>query len=74
MNEEDRRQVVFLDTNALHYMHLYLTYACNESLYPFCPNDGSADEARQHLARISHQRSIDLKFLSSADSSVFRTV
>ena len=26
------------------------------------------------LARISHQRSIDLKFLSSADSSVFRTI
>ena len=49
MNEEDRRQVVFLDTNALHYMHLYLMHACSERLYPFCPNNGSADEARQHL-------------------------
>ena len=53
MNEEDRRQVVFLDTNALHYMHLYLTHACNEDLYPFCPNDGSADEARQHLRTVA---------------------
>ena len=53
MNEEDRRQVVFLDTNALHYMHLYLTHACSESLYPFCPNDGSADEARQHLRTVT---------------------
>ena len=51
MNEEDRRQVVFLDTNALHYMHLYLTHACNESLYPFCPNDGSGDEARRIYAQ-----------------------
>ena len=53
MNEEDRRQVVFLDTNALHYMHLYLTHAYKEDLYPFCPNDGAADEARQHLRTVA---------------------
>ena len=53
MNEEDRRQVVFLDTNALHYMHLYLTFASDENLYPFCPHDGSADEARQHLRTVA---------------------
>ena len=53
MNDEDRREVVFLDTNALHYMHLYLTHACNESLYPFCPSNSSADETRQHLRTVA---------------------
>ena len=78
MNEEDRRQVVFLDTNALHYMHLYLTHACNESLYPFCPNDGSGDEARQHLRTVesrnlrdSLRKGLDaIVDLSTTDSQV----
>lgn len=56
MNEEDRRRVVFLDTNTLHHMHLYLTHASNESLYPFCPNDGTADEAKARLRTLTPKK------------------
>ena len=56
MNEEDRRRVVFLDTNTLHHMHLYLTHASSESLYPFCPNDGTADEAKTRLRTLAPKK------------------
>ena len=56
MNEEDRRRVVFLDTNTLHHTHLYLTYASSESLYPFCPNDGTADEAKERLCTLKPKK------------------
>lgn len=56
MNEEGRRRVVFLDTNTLHHMHLYLTHASNESLYPFCPNDGTADEAKARLRTLTPKK------------------
>ena len=56
MNEEDRRRVVFLDTNTLHHMHLYLTHASNESLYPFCPSDGTADEAKARLRTLTPKK------------------
>ena len=78
MNGEDRRQVVFLDTNALHFMHLYLTYASSEDLYPFCPNDGSADEARERLSALTPKKFRDslskglevIVDLSTSDSQV----
>ncbi len=49
MNERELRQVVFLDTNVLHYINLYLTLAKEKRLYPFCPDGGSAADARGHL-------------------------
>ena len=51
MNETARPKVAFLDTNALHYMYLYLQLAENRSLYPFSPNDDAVVEAREHLDR-----------------------
>ena len=56
MNGEDPRRVVFLDTNTLHHMHLYLTHASSKSLYPFCPNDGTADEAKAHLRTLTPKK------------------
>ena len=51
MNERARPKVAFVDTNALHYMYLYLQLAENRSLYPFSPNDDAVVEAREHLDR-----------------------
>ena len=65
MNEEDRRRVVFLDTNTLHHMHLYLTHANSESLYPFCPNDGTSDEAKARLRTLTPK-----KFRESLDKGL----
>ncbi len=49
MIEEARSVVVFLDTNALHYIHLYLTHADDRNLYPFSSKEDAIVEAREHL-------------------------
>ena len=51
MNEEARRVVAFLDTNALHFIHLYLTLAEEQSLYPFAREETAIAEAKEHLGR-----------------------
>lgn len=51
MNEEARPVVAFLDTNALHFIHLYLTFAEEQSLYPFAPEEAAIAEAEEHLGR-----------------------
>lgn len=51
MTEEDRTVVVFLDTNALHFIHLYLTLAEEQRLYPFAPEEAAIAEAKEHLGR-----------------------
>ena len=51
MNEETRPVVAFLDTNALHFIHLYLTLAEEQSLYPFAPEEAAIAEAKEHLGR-----------------------
>ena len=56
MNEEGRQRVVFLDTNTLHHMHLYLTHATSEGLYPFCPNDGTVDKAKASLRTLTPKK------------------
>lgn len=54
MNKEDDQTVVFLDTNALHYIHLYLMYAEKQSLYPFAPEE-DAVEAKKHLDNVQEK-------------------
>ena len=49
MNEEARPVLAFLDTNALHFIHLYLTRAEEQKLYPFAPGEGAIAEAKEHL-------------------------
>ena len=51
MNEEARPVVAFLDTNALHFIHLYLTLSEEQSLYPFAPEEAAIAEAEEHLGR-----------------------
>ena len=77
MNEDGRRRVVFLDTNALHHVHLYLTHARSESLYPFCPNGGNADEAKARLRTVTPKKlkeSLDkgLKVIADLSTSDFQ--
>lgn len=52
MNEEDRKLVVFLDTNALHLIHLYLARAEGEGLYPFAAGEDTIAKAREHLGNV----------------------
>ena len=52
MNEADRKVVVFLDTNALHQIHLYLTRAEVEGLYPFAADECTIAKAREHLGNV----------------------
>lgn len=52
MNKEADRIVVFLDTNALHYVLLYLMYAEERSLYPFAPEEDAFVEAEKHLDNV----------------------
>ena len=52
MNEENRKLVVFLDTNALHLIHLYLARAEGEGLYPFAAGEDTIAKAREHLGNV----------------------
>ena len=52
MNEADRKVVVFLDTNALHFIHLYLARAEGEGLYPFGAGEYTIAKAREHLGNV----------------------
>ena len=52
MNKEADQTVVFLDTNALHYVHLYLMDAEERSLYPFAPGEDAFVEAKKHVANV----------------------
>ena len=52
MKEEDCKVVVFLDTNALHYIHLYLMYAEEQRLYPFVPGEDAFVEPKEHLDNV----------------------
>ena len=49
MNEETLSKVVFLDTNAMHFVHLYLMHAREKGLYPFSPGENTIVEAKRHL-------------------------
>ena len=52
MNDEIRSEVAFLDTNALHFLYLYLEYAREQDLYPFSPNENAVAEASEQLSGI----------------------
>ena len=52
MKEEDCKVVVFLDTNALHSIHLYLARAEGEGLYPFAAGEDTIAKAREHLGNV----------------------
>ena len=52
MNEDARPVVAFLDTNALHLIHLYLTRAEEQNLYPFAPGEGASTEAKEQLREL----------------------
>lgn len=54
MKEVASPEVVFMDTNALHFIHLYLEYARAKDLYPFSPKEGenTVDEANECLDKI----------------------
>ena len=52
MNKEADQTVVFLDTNALHYVHLYLMHAEKQRLYPFAPEEDAFGEAEEHLDNV----------------------
>ena len=52
MNDQSMRKVVFLDTNILHFVDLYLTQAKNHSLFPLT---GSIADARQNLSDMSDE-------------------
>ena len=51
------RKVAFLDTNALHYVDLYLKYAKDASMYPFVDkkmdDDNAVAEAKTRLADLT---------------------
>ena len=49
MNREARLEVAFLDTNALHFIYLYLEHARNRNLYPFSPDENSLAKAIEDL-------------------------
>ena len=52
MNEDVRPKVVFLDTNALHFIYLYLEHARNQRLYPFTPKEDAVAEAKKNLRAV----------------------
>ena len=52
MKEEDCKVVAFLDTNALHSIHLYLARAEREGLYPFAAGEDTIAKAREHLGNV----------------------
>ena len=52
MNKEADQTVVFLDTNALHYVHLYLMYAEEQRLYPYAPGEDVFVKAKEHLDNV----------------------
>ena len=78
MNEEARPEVAFLDTNALHFIHLYLEHARIQRLYPFSPSEDPVAEANEQLGlveernlRISLERGLKaVESLSIADVRV----
>ena len=55
MNEEARPEVAFLDTNALHFIHLYLEHAKDRGLYPFSPNEDAVAEATESLGQVGER-------------------
>ena len=52
MNGEHISRVAFLDTNTLHYIRLYLSYAKEKNLYPFKRNQ-EIDELSSVLRSVS---------------------
>ena len=52
MNEEARPVLAFLDTNALHFIHLYLTRAEEQKLYPFAPGEDAIVEVKENLGGV----------------------
>ncbi len=57
MNDrQDFWKVVFLDTNTLHYIGIYLEYAQEKSLYPY-----SQDIKEKAIANINEQAKADVK-------------
>ena len=58
MNEADRKVVVFLDTNALHFIHLYLAHAEGEGLYPFAAGKDTITKAkaREYLGNVQDSK------------------
>ena len=53
MNNMGMRKVAFLDTNILHFIHLYLTEAKKRDLFPM---NGDITKAQQHLSEMSDRR------------------
>ena len=51
MTEEDRTVVVFLDTNALHFIHLYLMWAKERGLDPASTQGDGVAEAKKQPAK-----------------------
>ena len=78
MNEEARPEVAFLDTNALHFIHLYLEHARDQRLYPFSSNENPVAEANERLGlveernlRLSLERGLEaIESLSTAEIRV----
>ena len=55
-NQQDLQKLVFLDTNTLHYIGIYLEYAQERSLYPY-----SQDAKEKAIANINEQAKADVK-------------
>ena len=49
MNQEVRPEVAFLDTNALHFVYLYLEHARDRNLYPFSRDEDALAKATERL-------------------------
>lgn len=53
MTESENQKVAYLDTNTLHFIALYLNYAEDNKLYPFCiSKQEEHDAALKHLYQI----------------------
>ena len=56
MNKEADQTVVFLDTNALHYIHLYLMRAREHGLRPFAPGKDAFAKTETYLKSVKGAR------------------
>ena len=57
-NLQDLQKLVFLDTNTLHYIGIYLEYAQERSLYPYSDSQDAKEKA---IANINEQAEAALK-------------
>ena len=53
---QNQRKVAYLDTNVLHYMDLWISFATSRNLYPFpASSPGSVSEATRNAKGVTEE-------------------